>query len=288
MPVLYLDVLVVLNAAVDYLLLSLTAQLLHRPVRRLRLAAGAVVGGLSACQILWSLPFPLPWLLSLFSAAVMLRVAFAWHTRRLFVRQLVTFYGTSLLLSGLVGALWYATGSERLLVHGTVIYGDLSPWMLTLLAVLSYGAVWLYERLVRCRTPDTREYLVTVNDGCGPCECRALHDTGLHLREPFSGQPVIVIGRRTLAPYLSDSLRDALCAVTAGHAASPAVGRWRLIPYRTVGGNGLLPAFVPAQVTVRVRGEPPRDISGVYVALSDEPDRGDYTALIGSDITQLA
>ena len=56
MPVLYLDVLVVTNWFIDYLLLSLTARLLHLPTRRLRMVVGAFIGGLSACQILLTVP----------------------------------------------------------------------------------------------------------------------------------------------------------------------------------------------------------------------------------------
>ena len=285
MPIIYLDVLIVLNWFIDYLLLSLTAHLLHLPPRRVRLVLGALVGGISSCQILLTVPPTVSLLLHTLSAALIMRIAFPWHSAKGFLRQMVVFVCQSALLSGVATALWYLTGSEAVLTRNGVIYFDVSPLMLTVFALISYSVIRLYERLTRKRAPESAEYVLTVDTGEGVCECRALYDTGLHLREPFSGVPVIVICRRTLSPFLPD-----LPCETQPNSADTAVGtmpRMRLIPYHTVSGEGLLTAFVPHRVTLRRRGEPSRDITGVYVALSETLDRGDYTALIGSDVIDL-
>lgn len=286
MPVIYLDILIVLNWFIDYLLLSLTARLLHQPTRRFRVVLGAALGGVAACQILLIVPIAVSLLLHLLGAALMIRIAFAWHGLKGYIRQVITLFCVSALLSGLVTALWYLTGSEMVLTRNGVIYCDISPLMLTALALVSYAVVRLYERLTRKRAPAALDYTVTVSDGCGVCECRALYDTGLHLREPFSGIPVILVSRETLMPYLPLPFGEALRGdkVVGTVCVTP---RMRMIPYRTVSGNGLLPAFVPHSVTIRRNGEEARDITGVYVALSDELGRGEYTALIGSDICDL-
>ncbi len=266
MPVIYIDVLVVLNWFIDWLLLLLTARLLHLPVKRVRAVLGAAAGGLAACQVLLRVPTAVALFLNVFSAAVIVRITFAWRGVRGYLKQLFTFYCVSALLSGIVTALWYVSGSEVMYTHNGVIYCDISPLTVAVLSVISYGVIRLYERFTCKRAPEALEYTVTVSDGCSTAECKALYDTGLHLREPFSGVPVIVVDREVLLP---------LCA------ESP---RIRMIPYKTVGGTGLLQAFVPQTVTVKRAGERARDISGVYVALSDELARGEYTALIGSDV----
>lgn len=269
MPVIYVDILIVLNWFIDWLLLLLTARLLHLPTRRGRVVLGAAVGGVAACQLLLTIPAPLSLLLHGIGAALIIRIAFAWRGFKSYLRQLVTFFCVSALLSGLVTALWHISGSEAVVTRNGVIYCDISPLTVAVLSAVSYGIIRLYERLTRKRAPEALEYTVTVGDGQRAVECRALYDTGLHLREPFSGAPVIVVNREALQP----------CIQTAA--------RMRMVPYRTVGGSGLLEAFVPHSVTVKRRGEAARDISGVYVALSDDPPRGEYTALIGSDVLEL-
>ena len=288
MPVIYLDVLIVLNWFLDYLLLSLTARILRVPVRRRRLVLGALVGGLCACQILLDVPMPLSLLLNLAGAALMVLAAFSWHTPAAFGKRLFVLYAVSALLAGCVSVLWRVTGSERFLSHNGVIYCDISPLLLTAFSLVSYAAIRLYDRFTHKHAPAGREYEVTIDDGCGTCTCRALYDTGLHLREPFSGSPVVVVRRETVQPFLSFPLSEALHGGGAVGLAQRHCTRLRLIPYRTVSGEGLLPAFAPARVTLRALGGSVRDITGVYIALSDEPDRGDYTALVGSDVVDLS
>lgn len=283
MPIIYLDILIVLNWFIDYLLLSLTARFLHMPIRRIRLVLGSLIGGVAACQILLNVPVIVSVLLHFVSALAIIRVSFAWYSRKTFARMVLTFFCVSALLSGLVTALWRLTGSETVITRNGVIYCDISPLTLTVAAMICYGIILLYERITAKRAPEALEYILTVNDGRGACECRALYDTGLHLREPFSGAPVIVVQRKVLQPYLTPIMDAALACVQSGTVVC-ASGRVRMIPYRSVSGEGLLPAFVPDKVSLRARGKPPRDLKGVYVALSDEPDRGAYTALFGSDV----
>ncbi len=286
MPVIYLDVLIVLNWVIDYLLLSLTARLLRLPKRRGRLVAAAGVGGVCACQIFLNLPALLSLLLNVVVAALLIRVAFPWYTATAFIRRTFVLFCVSALFSGLVTALWFTTQSDAVITRNGVVYCDISPLMLTALALVSYAVVWLYDRFTGNRSPAALEYTVVIDDGCGTCECVALYDTGLHLREPFSGMPVIPVKREALLPYLPLPLSQALNR-EEGVTTTRAPARLRRIPYRTVGGEGLLHAFVPAKVILRARGEPPRDITGVYVALADEPHRGVYTALVGSEVLSL-
>ncbi len=269
MPIIYLDVLIVLNWLIDGLLLSLTARLCGVSARRLRLAAASLFGGAASCQLLLTVPVVVSVALHILTAAVMIVIAFPFRSIRSFLRQSMVLLCMSALLSGVVTALWYLTGSDAFITHNGVIYCELSPWMLTVFALVGYGVVRLYDRLTRHRQPASLEYVVTVDDGNGECECRALYDTGLHLREPFSDRPVIVVRRDAVKLTVPET-------------------RLRMIPYHTVGGTGLLPAFVPRRVTVRARGTPPQDITGVYVALSDTENYGDYAALIGADVLEGA
>ena len=265
-PIIYLDVLVALNWLIDYLLLSLTARLSHSPFRRLRAVLGAALGGVAACRILLPLPPLLSFLFHVATAVLIVTVAFRPDGVRRALRRIAVFYVVSALLSGALTALWYLTDSDVIVASGGVVYWAVSPLWLTVCTVAVYGGIRLYERLTSRTAPAAREYTVVVKDEHGECICRALYDTGLHLREPFSGEPVIVVHRSQLA--------------------TPPEIRLRMIPYRSVGGNGLLTAFRPRSVTLHTLGAPPRDISGVYVALSDEPSGGEYTALIGREIAE--
>ncbi len=275
----------VLNWFIDYLLLSATAALLRTPTQRLRIVTAAAVGGVCSCRLLWSVPLFYSLLLTVSITLLLVKIAFRWNGLRAFCRQGFTFLCVSSLLSGLVVLLWRIGGGEATVMKNGVIYWPISPLALASFAVVSYGALRLYGYLTQKRIPKACEYTVTVNDGEATCRCRALLDTGLHLREPFSGSPVILVQRDMLLPCVSPSLREALKRAEGGVAVM-ASSRLRMIPYRTVNGSGLLPAFVPARVTLHRFGGKGKNVTGVYVALCDELVRGEYTALIGSDVIE--
>ena len=88
--------------------------------------------------------------------------------------------------------------------------------------------------------------------------------------------------RGVLASVVDTPLSEALrLRETAGAGVSHGV---RVVPYRALGNEGLLPAFSPTTVQIKTPGKAKRDISGVYVAVADNLGRGEYQALIGSDV----
>ncbi len=283
MPVIYLDVLLAVNWVIDYLLISVTARILRLTPKRWRLALGGFTGALSACLIfLTTAPTLLVLVLHFLSACILIKVAFPFSKIAVFFKQTFVFYVISALFSGIVSALWSLTDSEAFYACNGVVYFDISPLLLTLFAVISYAVICLYEHVTRKKLPHGYAFRLRIDDGNGICECRALYDTGMHLTEPFSGKPVVIVEQTVIEPYLSEELKEALCCA-AVPTASSVYTRVRLIPYRSLGTDGLLPAFVPRRLTIGAYNRTQRDISGTYVALSKSLERGEYQALVGGD-----
>lgn len=280
MPVIYADVLVALNWLIDYLLLAAVALVLRIPTRRWRMAVASLLGGVCACLIfLPPMPTALRLLVDIAAAAGMIGVAFSFGTVGAFLKRTVVLFTVSTLFSGVISALSLFSAGEWFLVNNGRVYAAVSPLSLACFAIVSYGIVRLYEWITRKRVAAGGDYRLRIDDGAGVYEGKALHDTGLHLREPFSGAAVIVIERQAIRPFLSPELADALSL-----RGSPST-RVRMVPYRSVGGNGLLPAFRPQQVQLCRAGERSTDVTGVYVALTDDLGRGEYEALVGNDLT---
>lgn len=281
MPTVYLDVLIALNWVIDGLLLSAVAEWLRLPTRRFRILLGGLFGGVCSCIIvLPTMPSIIRIALDTVMALVMIRIAFPYHGFRSFLKSTVWLFVISALFSGIVTLLSSWTEDERVIVNNGMVYADISPIALTVLSVISYTVIRLCERITRKRMPHG-EYRIRWDDGAGVCVGRALCDTGLHLREPFSNASVIIMERQTAYPFLREDIKAALSETTA-HS------RVRMIPYQTVGGNGLLPAFRPRSVILERFGGEKREITGVYVALCDSLGRGEYDMLIGNEWEETA
>lgn len=285
MPIIYLDILIAVNFVIDYLLLSATSRILRLTPKRWRLLLGALFGAVSACLIfLTTAPTVSVLVFHFASACILIKTAFPFSNVSVFLKQVFVLYVISSLLSGVVSALWSLTESETFYACNGVVYFDVSPLMLTAFAVISYAIIRLYEYITRKRAPHGYAFSLRIDDGNGICECRALYDTGLHLTEPFSGKPVVIVEQAVIEPYLSAKHKEALlCA----HLPPGVRGvHMRVVPFRSLGADGLLSAFVPKRLTVEANDRKQRDISGTYVALSKNLGRGEYQALIGSDVME--
>ena len=273
--VIYADILLAVNWWIDFLLLLGVRRATDGVARGWRLALAALAGALT-CFILFLPPMPV-WaslLFKLSGAAVMVVTAFSFGDWRQFLRRLLLLFGLSAGLAGLCGALYFFVAPAGFFVCNGVVYYSVPPLLLVGLTVVCYGILSLMDRWTRRRTPGGRAYTVTVQYEDRTVRLHCLYDSGNHLSEPFSGCPVLVAERASIAQWLPGPA--GVEKLPVGSAAG-----WRLIPYDSVGGSGLLPAFIPKQVTVATKdGEHP--LPRCYVAVCDRLGRGEYQGLIGS------
>ena len=274
MPVVvYGDILLALNWWMNFLLLLAVRRTLGGGARVWRLAMGALLGALT-CFTLFLPPLSVWWslLIKLAAAWLMVLAAFRWQGWRELTRRILLLFALSGGLAGLLGALYFFVAPPGLYVVNGVVYYAFPPLLLVVLSVLCYGVMWLSERLLRRRAPMGRLFRVTVAVGEERVMFPCLYDSGNHLTEPFSGRPVLVVEREVLEPILP---------IPQGAEDLPVDGGWRLIPYDTLHGGGLLPAFIPHSVMVTtpqgVRSLPP-----CYVAVCPRIGRGEYRGLLGS------
>lgn len=285
MTVIYVDTLFLLNALVDYLLLLAAARLAGEPLRRGRFALGAVLGGGYAVAIfLPGLGFLAHPLCRLASAALMLLVSYG-GSRRL-LRQGALFAALTCAFGGGVVAIGLLGGTGLSLGNG-VFYSALDLKVVLLSAAVCYGVLTLvFQRLARHSGAGGELVSIKLSLEGRSVSLSALVDTGNTLADPISGRPVLVAEGERAGPLFPAErrpgpadLRDPAAALTRLGTGTWR-GRFRLLPYRSVGvDRGLLLAVRADGLEVNGQGRGP-----VLVALSPTPvsDGGGYQALIGT------
>ena len=276
MTVVYIDLLFLLNLTANYLLLLGAGRMSGAVLRRWRIALGAAAGALYA--VLVFLP-GLGWM-SLWPCrlgAGMLMPVVAYGGERRLLRIILTFFGASAGLAGLVlGA--ELLGSSALTLRGGVLYSALDLRLLLLLFILCYCLLTLVFRRQSGNGGRRALIQLTVLLAGERVVLTALVDTGHTLTDPADNRPVVVAEAdrfRRLLPSASDPARP-VEALKACHQAGLSTAR--LLPYRAVGVEcGLLLALRADSVRA---GE--RELGGLLIALSPTPlGEGEYQALIG-------
>ena len=285
MTVIYVDTLFLLNAVIDYLLLLAAARLAGEPLRRRRFALGAALGGLYAVAIfLPGLSFLAHPVCRIASAALMMVVSYG-GSRRL-LRQGVLFVALTCAFGGGVVAIGLLGGTGLTLGNG-VFYSALDLKIVLLSAAVCYGVLTLvFQRLARHSGANGELVPVRLRLGERTVALTALVDTGNTLTDPVSGRPVVVAEGERAGPLFPrehrpgpEDLADPAAAL-ARLGTGEWRGRFRLLPYRSVGvDRGLLLCVRLDALELDGQGRGP-----ALVALSPNPvsDGGGYQALIGT------
>lgn len=225
----YVDGVMMVNFLVDLLLLVGTNQMGGFPSDKKRVTAAALLGAVySGVCLLPGFRFLGNTLWRLVSLGLMGSIAFGWN------RSALRRCGIFVLLSMALGGLAICLG--RADIRGLV---------------LAAGGVWLLCRVSFESSPGSRAYVpLEIRNGDKSVALLALRDTGNTLRDPITGEPVLVISSDAasqLTGLTEEQLRRPLMTITA----HPGL---RLIPFRTVGqGSGMMLAMKFSDVTVNGR-----------------------------------
>lgn len=268
--IVYVDVLVVLNFIVNYLLLAVSVRLGGGDCSRLRLALAALIGaGASLAIFLPPLPPAANVALKSGLSALLAAIAGGYRDGRGYLRQLFLLLFSSFILAGLLLCVTlFSTGSGGIYDNGA-IYFPISSLQLLLGAAAAYLAMALYKRFGRRGMAAQEQYLVSLSVGGRTVELIGEMDSQNRLIDFFSGTPVVVGPRTLLEPILPQGMRRAL-------QEDYSAGRWmagiRMIPCQTVAGEELLPAFRPDRMVLE-SGQETIEVEDVYIAVASQLDK---------------
>lgn len=225
---LYIDVFFLINFMMDSLLLLAIKKALKCPAGNARAFLGGVVGAVLTC-VLVSIPLPPVVKFPVYYVGmngIMLRVGLKIQKKNEFWKAFVLLYVFAFLMGGMMQVLrpWLRTGS--------LFFAAAVP------AYYLLCGIWHF--MVRARKKTGRICEVVLYIGMEKYRVNALMDTGNGLTDPVSGEPVSVI--------------DPACARQMLKEEGENKGI-RYIPYRTLGGDGVMPVFRTEQMEVFVTGE---------------------------------
>ena len=261
----YVDVLITVNIIIDYFMLLGTKRILHIRGKPVRLILGAVFGGfVSLVALLPALPAIVNLPIDLLSAAIIVLISFGRASPMVYFKRVGLYFTVSFCFCGIimfVCSVFRPTGAD---VLNDVIYFNISPILLIILTLISY----YFFKLIRRLTFDEaakRTCSVELRAGDRFFTFCAAIDTGCTVREPFSGDLVIIADEKLLNGYV------------------PPESNFRIIPFESLGGNGILKGFKPDLLKIDgVKAD-----SEVYVGYGKNILKGETNALVPYEIISV-
>ncbi len=249
-PVLYADVLFLLNFSMDFLSLAAAASLLSRRKKPLRIGIASALGALYAVTFtvadiggIWA------FISATASAFAMCMISFGCSTLPALISSVALMMGCGALMGGIMTAL---------LSQGVAVP---TASIIISAAVLSFFIIRAVRMKKGCVAVE-----VCVEYKNKSTDFSALCDSGNLMRDPFGATPVILVSEEALRPLLSEKTARSLMSFDGDFPDGMLI---RPVPGYSTGEKRITAAFRADKVTVK-NGKKELD-ADCFIAISPHP-----------------
>lgn len=239
----YLDVLIIVNIILTLIYLQTTAKLIHRRTSSKRTCAASFLGGiLSLVLIMDGGTFTTAVTVTVIKwvgTAMILLIAFTYNGVWDYIRCLLIHIAVRAVYMAVIIVYWQISDSKCIYLKNYTAYFDISLIKLAIAVILTYAMLSLYENIMRRVHNKHLTFKAVYQNGERKFILPAIADSGNRVCDSFSGLPVVVFCcNEMFSIYDLDNVEQS------------AYNGFRLTPYTTVKGSGLMPVTSRGSVTI--------------------------------------
>lgn len=294
----YLDVVLIENLVMNYIILFATGYILKTKLNHIRLIIAALLGGiysiLAYTQILEAYSNIL---MKLILSVVMVYVAYNPKNIKILSKQIIIFYLTSFVFGGTAFALLYFIKPQNILIKDGVFIGTYPLKIALLGGIVGFTITVIAFKIVKYRISKNDMFCeIEIFFGEKSVKAKAMLDTGNMLKDPITRMPVIVVEKDILYEIIPYKILDNLEQIIGGDIPNEFyeeinveyISKFRVIPFTSLGRqNGLLLGFKASKVITYIDSneeELKNVIIGIYDKKLSKKDK--YNALLGLEILE--
>lgn len=264
MRTVYIDVLITVNIFIDFFLLLCTKLILNLHYSLTRLIIGSAVGGVFSLVALFpSIPGGVNLLIDIVLALPIIFIAFGNVSFKTLLKRTLVFFGCSFIFCGIMIVIYTSFKPKGMEIYNNVIYFNISPILLIILTLVCYYFMKIAGRLLKGNI-GRRICDVQIINQNNHTRFNAMIDTGCNVKEPFSGEYVI-IAEKTLVENININDQG-----------------MRIIPYQSLGGNGVIKGFCPDNVMIDGK----KVSRGLYIGICENVLKGEVKAIIPYELAK--
>lgn len=291
----YLDIVLIENLCMNYIILFATGFIMKIKLHHIRMIISAFIGGTYAILTYMQIvPFYSSMLVKVVLSICMVYIAFIPKGIKAIAKYLIMFYLVSFVFGGCAFALLYFVKPEDIFMINGVYIGTYPVKIALLGGIVGFVVVHIAFKVVKNRIgKKTILYDVEIKVDDKVTQIKAMLDTGNGLKEPITGNPVMIVEKEKMSGLLPDDILNDTNKIIGGDWGENEDNikyraRFHIIPFSSIGKqNGMLLGFKVDEVKVK------NDIEEiinqkVIVCLYNETlsKTNAYSALIGLDMLE--
>lgn len=238
----YIDILIITNTIVTLICIEATARITHTAAKNRCLFTASLIGGLTSLLIIpnaYDMTVAVILTVIKFTSfPVITLTAFRWRSFKYFIRRLVVFVLAKIVFAGMTIVFWQISDSRIIFIRNYTIYFNIPILYLTAAVIGTYLLLTVFD-IVRKAGERSKKYTATYKCGNYCLSAPAVADTGNKLTDPFSNTPVVIFYCDDLYYHYSLDSPESLYT-----------GRFRLLPFETISGSGLIAVTYSGSVEI--------------------------------------
>lgn len=291
----YIDIVLIENLIMNYIILFTTAVVLKIKVNHIRLILASLLGaGYSIIAYIGIIKVYSSIILKIILSVLIIYIAFNPQNIKKMCKDLLLFYLVSFVFGGAAFALIYIIKPQNILMKNGLFLGTYTLKTVMLGAVVAFciiiGAFAIIKNKISKKDMFC-EIEILINQK--KIKTKAIIDTGNMLKEPITNVPVIVVEHILLYSCMPKEILNNLKEIMGGDFKNipcdiqeKYISKLKLIPFSSLGKqNGMLIGIRPEYVKV-ITDEQEKINKNVIIGIYEKSltKKGEYQALIGIEL----
>ena len=290
----YVDIVLLENLCMNYIILFSTAYILKLKIKHLRIFLSSLLGAVYAILAYTNIiPMYTSVITKIILSICMIYIAYYPKHIKGLLKELIVFYLVSFALGGCAFALLYIVRPQDIFMVDGVYIGTYPLKIALLGGITGFIITYVAFKVVKSRvTKDEIIYKVIVKFDEKELETNVMLDTGNMLKDPISGEAVVLIEKQKLYEIMPKNLLDNIEKVLGGEFKEEQEVKYRtrlrIIPFTSVGKqNGMMLGIKVDEVKIITDVDEIIN-QNVIVCVYDKTfsKSGRYFGLIGLDILE--
>lgn len=243
----YVDIVLLENLCMNYIILFSTAYILKLKIKHLRIFLSSLLGAVYAILAYTNIiPMYTSVITKIILSICMIYIAYYPKHIKGLLKELIVFYLVSFALGGCAFALLYIVRPQDIFMVDGVYIGTYPLKIALLGGITGFIITYVAFKVVKSRvTKNEIIYKVIVKFDEKELETNVMLDTGNMLKDPISGEAVVLIEKQKLYEIMPKNLLDNIEKVLGGEFKEEQEVKYRtrlrIIPFTSVGKqNGMM------------------------------------------------
>lgn len=291
----YIDVVLIENLIMNFIILLATGIILKEKIKMLRLLCASLLGAVySIVSYISILEMYSSMILKIILSILIVYIAFNPQTIKKLWKDILLFYVTSFVFGGVAFALIYIVKPQDILMKNGLFLGTYPLKTILLGAIVAFIIIITAFTIVKAKITKKDMFSKIIVELNGKkIETIAMIDTGNLLKEPITNTPVIVIEHTLLYDCIPKEILNHLDELLGGEfdnipeeIKEKYISKLKVIPFSSLGKqNGMLLGIKAENITIKNMDKEQKKenvILGIYNKSLTK--RGEYRALMGIDL----